>query len=197
MQNTPSFSDGTSPSPADATTAVMRGIAIRMAPPFGKAFFNNLVYTLGFLRVVGEVEGAAAVDRAGTGKIHRRGDNRADDTADQFQLWIRHGASSPESTAAIARVQRMHDHFSRTYAFSNETYVHGIALFTLLFDEIFGHVGIDAFSEAEKDAQVQHWRTIAEQMHVKDVPTTWAGMQQALRTYETSPDWYRRTPAGQ
>ncbi|MBB4984333.1 oxygenase MpaB family protein [Streptomyces nymphaeiformis] len=91
----------------------------------------------------------------------------------------------------------MHDHFSRTYAFSNETYVHGIALFTLLFDEIFGHVGIDAFSEAEKDAQVQHWRTIAEQMHVKDVPTTWAGMQQALRTYETSPDWYRRTPAGQ
>ncbi|WP_160330260.1 oxygenase MpaB family protein [Streptomyces roseifaciens] len=167
-----------------------------MTPRIGTAVYRHLIYTLGLMRIVGAVEGAAAVDRAGTGKIHRRGDARAHDTNDHFRLWIQHGASSPETAASAARIQRMHDHYARTYPFSNETYIHGIALFTLLSDEILGIAGIHPFTEQEKAAQVQHWRTIGAHMNVQGLPATWAGMQQGMRAYEESPDWYRLTPEG-
>ncbi|MCD9193400.1 DUF2236 domain-containing protein [Streptomyces albireticuli] len=181
---------------AEDAAHIMRGIARRMTPPVGAAFTSHLLYTLGLMRIVGEAEGAAAVDRAGTGKIHRSGQARADDTIAYFQHWVRHGAASPQAAASIDRVQRMHVHYARSYPFSHETYVHGIALFTLLSDEILTLAGINAFTDREKAAQVQHWRAIGARMNIRDLPTTWTGMQQALRDYEQSPQWYRPTPAG-
>jgi hypothetical protein len=74
--------------------------------------------------------------------------------------------------------------------------VHGIALFTLLFDEFASLARSDVFTDAEKAAQVQHWRTIGELMRVHDLPTTWSGMQRALDQYEASTAWYRYTPEG-
>ncbi|GAA0280090.1 hypothetical protein GCM10010302_17320 [Streptomyces polychromogenes] len=79
----------------------MRGIARRMTPPVGAAFTSHLLYTLGLMRIVGEVEGAAAVGLAGTGKIHRSGRARADDTIAYFQHWVRHSAASPQAAQHV------------------------------------------------------------------------------------------------
>jgi hypothetical protein len=169
---------------------VMRRIPAKVMPSVGADMVKNLVYAVGFIRVVGGPEEAAPVDRAGKGKIHRSGTQRAVDTADPFLHWMREGASSAATQQSVARVVRMHDHYGKTYAMPNEAFLHGIALFTLAFDEVFQLVGLDVFTETEKAAQVAHWRAIGEQMRIRDMPDTWAGMQQTLRDYERDPKWY-------
>lgn len=189
---------GSPPSdPTDAdVVATLAAIRTRITPPVGAAMLYNLIYAVGFTRISGSVEGAEAVDRAGTGKIHRHGDRRADDTTHHFLSWMRHGAHSAESRASIATVMRMHDHYGQLYAMSNETFVHGIAVFTLLFDEVLQIVGVDAFSDEEKAAQVAHWFAIGEQLGVQNMPDSWSGMQHAMLAYEADPQWFRPTPEG-
>ncbi|MVU77183.1 DUF2236 domain-containing protein [Nocardia sp. ET3-3] len=191
----PSNPPTSAPDAADAV-AVLTAIRSRVTPPMGAAMLNNLIYAVGFMRISGSVEGADAVDRAGKGKIHRHGDRRADDTTNYFLDWMTHGAHSEHGRADIAKVVRMHDHFGQSYSMSNETFVHAIALFTVLFDEIFQVLGLDIFTEEEKAAQVAHWYAIGEQMRVRDMPDSWAGMQRALDVYEADPQWYRPTEAG-
>ncbi|WP_285031171.1 hypothetical protein [Mycolicibacterium sp. lyk4-40-TYG-92] len=169
---------------------VMHRIPAKVMPSVGADVVKNLVYAVGFIRVVGGPEEAAPVDRAGKGKIHRRGTRRAVDTAEPFAHWMRDGASSAATRESVARVVRMHDHYGKAYAMPNEAFLHGIALFTLGFDEIFQIVGLDVFTDSEKAAQVAHWRAIGEQMRIRGIPDTWTGMQQMLRDYEHDPQWY-------
>ena len=176
--------------------AIARRLPGKFTPPVGAALVNNLIYAVGFVRVMGEHEGAMATDRHGTGQVHHKGDQRAIATITPMIDWILDGASHPNTVESVARVQRMHDAFAKTYSFSNETYLHGIAYFTLLFDEIFQMAGADVFSEEEKEALVYHWRTIGGYMRIQNMPTTWRGMQGVVRRYEESPDWFGPTEAG-
>lgn len=172
----------------------MRSSTERLLPRHGEAILLNLAYCLGFLRVSGQIEGARAVDRDGTGKIHRQGDRRAEDTVSYFTAWIQHGPESPEGIASLERVRRMHDHYAREYSISNETLVHTIALFTVQFEHLFRLIGAEGFSQIEKEAQVTHWRLIGERLGVRDMPTTWEGMEGFLERYEGSPAWFGPTP---
>ncbi|MCP2280996.1 DUF2236 domain-containing protein [Nocardia amikacinitolerans] len=160
------------------------------------AVVDNAMYTIGLMRVCGGVEDSAAVDRGGTGKIHRRADNRADATTDHFRLWMKHGADSPETRAAVAKVARMHEHYAQSYSMSNETFVRGIALFATIFDEVTQTVGLNMVTEKRKAALVTHWLAIGEQLGVKDMPRTWAGMQRVNFEYEHDPRHFRATPEG-
>ncbi|WP_433678296.1 hypothetical protein [Nocardia sp. CA-119907] len=184
------MSGSASPAAAGTTEA-------RPAKRSVNALVGNAMYTIGLMRVCGGVEDSAAVDRGGTGKIHRRGDNRADATTDHFRLWMKHGADSPETRAAVAKVARMHEHYAQSYSMSNETFVRGIALFAIIFDEVTHTVGLNVVTENQKAAQVAHWLAIGEQLGVRDMPRTWADMQRANFEYEHDPGHFRATPEGQ
>ncbi|ORJ52568.1 hypothetical protein [Mycobacterium simiae] len=91
------------PEPDDAEiVAALTAIRSRITPPIGAAMLYNLMYAVGFTRISGSVEGADAVDPAGTGKIHRHSDSRADDTMQHFPAWITHGAHSEHTRSSIA-----------------------------------------------------------------------------------------------
>lgn len=181
----------------DSATLVAGFIEQLTKPQAPDDMANNLMYAVVLMRIVGEVEGSAAVHRAGTGKIHRRPDQRADDTSHHFLLWMLRGAASQETAVSVAKVQALHDHYAKSYSFSNESYLHSIALFTIMFDELFTLVGVKGgLSGEQKAAQVEHWRTIGGYMGIRDMPDTWAGMQGVVREYEQNPQWYRATAEG-
>ncbi|SNY77928.1 hypothetical protein SAMN04244553_1135 [Nocardia amikacinitolerans] len=173
---------------------IMRDIQQRLNFPIGARLAENLIYAVGFIRTCGGVEDAEAVDRAGSGKIHKQGDRRADATAGYFQYWMTYGATGARTRESVAKVAAMHEHYKKSYTMSNAAFVHGVALFTILFDEIFQIVGLDVFTEEEKAAQAAHWRAIGEQLHVHDMPDTWAGLQRFNTEYEHNPAYFRPTP---
>ncbi|MEV6059994.1 hypothetical protein AB0L62_08315 [Nocardia asteroides] len=175
---------------------IMRGIQRRLDFPVGAELIENLIYAVGFIRTCGGVEDAEAVDRAGQGKIHKQGDRRADATAGAFRHWMIDGATAHETRESVAKVARMHEHYKKSYTMSNTAFVHGVALFAILFDEIFHTVGLDVFTDEEKAAQAAHWRAIGEQMGIRDTPETWEGLQQFNYDYEHNPEHFRLTPAG-
>jgi hypothetical protein len=181
------------PDPVADPAEVVRRLFERMLPPVGAHLFANFIYTIGQMRSTASPEGAAAVNRAGHGKVHRAADQRADATSIFFLDWARHGGSSDKTAASVAKVKAMHDHYGASYSMSNETFVAGICLFALLFETITSLLGVELLSEAEKVAQVEHWRAIGEQLGVRDMPDTWAGMQSVLYDYEHSPQWFYPT----
>ncbi|APE33581.1 hypothetical protein BOX37_05915 [Nocardia mangyaensis] len=182
--------------PRTDSTQMMGLIINRLLPRVGGALFLNLFYTVGFMHVAGQREGARAVDRHGTGKIHRDGDRRADDTLRFFLSWFQHGALSTHGNASIAQIKRIHDRYSSEYSMSNETFIHTIAWFTLQFEQLFTLVGAPGFTPMEKAAQVSHWRAVGEGLGVRDLPESWEEMERSLAHYESSPEWFGPTPEG-
>lgn len=183
--------------PATDTARIMALSTTRLLPRYGRAMVLNLLYCLGFLRASGELDGAPVVDRGGEGKIHRAPHRRAEDTVAYFAAWIQHGPGSDQGVASLQHVRQMHDHFAQQYAFSNETLIHGIALFTVQFEQLLELVGAERFSQTEKEAQLLHWRLIGEQLGVREMPDRWEGMVSFLDKYESSPLWYGPSPEGQ
>lgn len=180
--------------PVADSAQIMRLIDARLTPRIGAALLRNLFYAWGFMRIAGQIEGARAVDRAGTGKIYRHPDIRAEETLAHFTGWTQHGASSAAGVASLDQVKSLHERYARRYAMSNETFVHTIALFTVQFEHLFALVGAPGFTGTEKAAQVEHWRTIGEHLGARELPASWDGMERALRDYESSPRWFGRTP---
>jgi len=182
--------------PVNDSTLVLRLILSQLVPRFGGAMLLNLFYSVGFMRVSGQLEGARAIDRRGTGKAHRAGDLRATDTIAYFAGWFQHGPLSEHGSASIARVKAMHDHYAREYSMSNETFLHTIAFFTVQFERLFRLIDAQGFSETEKVAQLTHWRLVGEQLGTRELPETWDEMERFLDWYEASPAWFGPTPEG-
>lgn len=173
----------------------MQTITDSLLPPVGADFVRNLLYTVGFMRVLGELEGAAAVDRQGKGKVYARGDARADETIAYFDEWSVWGARSDLTAASVERVRKIHAAYGKRYSMSPETFIHTVAFFTLQIGIILKIVGAPMFSDSERRAQVEHWRRIGELLAVENMPTTWEGMELALQQYESDPRWFGYTPA--
>ncbi|MEV6060003.1 hypothetical protein AB0L62_08360 [Nocardia asteroides] len=181
----------------NASSAPSDAVGARSPKRFDtRALVGNAMYTIGLMRVCGGVEDSAAVDRGGRGKIHQQADRRADATTDHFRLWMKHGADSPETRAAVAKVAQLHSHYAQSYSMSNDTFVRGIALFATLFEEVTHLVGLDLLSARQKSAQVAHWLAIGEQLGVRNIPQTWAGMKHANWVYEHDAVNFRPTPEG-
>lgn len=178
---------------ADSAT-VMLLIVNQLLPRYGGAMLLNAIYSIGTIRMCGQIEGARALDRRGTGKIIKEGERRAHDTVSSMTRWIQHGPLSAEGMASLARVKRMHDHFAVDHPMSNETFVHTIAYFVIQFDRLFQLVGAREFTDNEKLAQVTHWRFVGEQLGTRDLPQSWEGMEQFVTHYEACPQWYGPTP---
>ncbi|OHV05271.1 oxygenase MpaB family protein [Mycobacterium talmoniae] len=176
--------------PVADSEQIMRLMISSLLPPFGSRFILELLFTVSLMRVMGQFEGAAAVDRQGRGKVYRNGDRRADDTIRYLTGWVYDGASSPQTQASAADVKRIHDRIGQRYQMSNETFVHTIAFFTVQIECITNIVGAPGFTERERAAQVRHWRAVGEYLGVRAMPDSWSGMQEAMRAYETEPQWF-------
>lgn len=182
--------------PTTDSERVMRLILGSLLPPVGGHLMLDLLFTASLMRVMGQLEGAAAVDRNGTGKVHRNGDRRSDDTIRYLTGWIYDGADSPNARASAAEVKAIHDRIGQRYAMSNETFVHTIAFFTLQIECITNIVGAPGFTDIERAAQVRHWRTVGGHLGVREMPETWEGMRRAMQAYESSPQWFGPSAAG-
>jgi len=181
--------------PVDDSTQIMRLIVNQMVPRASRALTLNLIYSVGFMHICGQIEGARAVDRHGAGKIHRDGDRRAEDSISHLiTSWIQSGPRSQSARESMARVKRIHERYARDYSMSNETFVHTIAFFTLQFDHLFRLVGAKGFTNAERTAQVTHWRLVGERLGVEQQPETWEEMERFVDWYEHSPEWFGPTP---
>jgi hypothetical protein len=161
-----------------------------LLPPVGERFVLELLFTVSLMRVMGQLEGAAAVDRDGRGKVYRNGDRRTDDTIRHLMGWFDHGASSPQTRVSTAEVKRIHDAIGQRYAMSNETFVHTIAFFTVQIECVTNIVGAPGLTEKERAAQVRHWRAVGAQLGVREMPDSWNGMVEAMRAYEAVPQWF-------
>lgn len=180
--------------PDTDSAQIMCLIINQLLPRRGGGVLLNVLYTVGFMHIAGQREGARAVDRHGTGKIHRDGDRRANDTLSFFLGWFQHGPRSPDGNASLAQIKRIHDHYARDYSMSNETFIHTIALFTVQFEQLFSLVGAEGFTQTEKAAQVTHWRGVGDGLGVRELPTRWADMERFRQWYEASPDRFGPTP---
>jgi hypothetical protein len=170
--------------------------ANRLLPRVGLGVVFNLLYCLGFVRIAGQLEGARAVDRQGTGKVHKEPNRRAEDTIAHFTTWIQFGPSSAEGLASLRRVRGIHDHYAESYTMSDETFRHTIALFSLQFDRLLRSIGAAGYSEVERQAQVVHWRRIGDALGVQDMPATWEEMEFVLQAYESDPAWFGPSSEG-
>lgn len=188
-----SFASGADPTPGAVT---MMSISNRMLPPVGADFVRNLLYTTGFMRVLGEYEGAATSGREGAGKIHNHPDERAADTIGYFDEWMAWGARTDLTKQSVERVRRIHAAYGKRFSMSNETFIHAIASFTLQLEIFLDIVGAPPFGAAERAAQLDHWRLIGEMLGIENMPETWEGMRKALYEYESDPAWFGYTPAG-
>ena len=175
---------------------IVRLLLESLLPPIGGRAFLELLFTVSLMRVMGQLEGAAVVDRQGKGKVYRHGDRRADDTIRYLTGWMYDGANSPAARASAAEIKRIHDSYGKHYSMSNDTFVHTIAFFTLQIECLTSIVGAPGFTEKERAAQVRHWRTIGEYLGVHGMPDTWEGMERAMRDYEASPEWFAPSDAG-
>ncbi|MFC9473028.1 oxygenase MpaB family protein [Nocardia sp. NPDC056952] len=181
--------------PAVDSERITRLVLASLLPPVGSRMVLEVVFTVSLMRVMGQFEGAAAVDRQGHGKVHRHGDQRAADTIGHLVSWMTDGAGSARTQSATAEVKRIHDGIGQRYQMSNETLVHTIAYFTVQIEYITAIVGAPGFTEIEREAQVRHWRTIGEHLGVRDMPTSWQGMEDAVRAYERDPEWFGASEA--
>lgn len=179
----------------DDSEVTMLTINDRMLPPVGADLVRNLLYTIGFMRVLGEHEGAAVVDRQGAGKVYDRADSRADETIAYFDEWMVWGAHSDLAAVSAERVRKIHAAFGKRYSMSPETFVHTIAFFTLQLEILLGVIGGPPFNDAERAAQLDHWRRIGKLLGVVGIPETWDGMRVAVRRYEGDSQWFGYTPA--
>ena len=180
--------------PATDTERIMLLSTNRMLPRLGRGAVMNLLYTLGFLRVSGQIEGAQVVDAIG--KVHRAPDRRADDTIGHFALWLAQGPNSERGRASLEEVRGIHDSVGERFAFSNETMVHTICLFTVQFQLLLDLIGIDGYNQVEKEAQVAHWLAIGDQLGTREMPQSWEEMIEFLRSYEASPSRFGPSPEG-
>lgn len=167
----------------------------RMLPRFGRRAVMNLLYTLGFLRISAQLEGAAVVDAIG--KVHRAGEARAEATMGAFALWISKGPGSAESRASLAEVRRVHDGVAKRHPFSEGEMVHSICLFTVQIEALLARIGVPGYSETEKQAQVAHWLAIGRQLGVEEMPETWGAMVEYMEDYEADPRRFGPSPAGE
>jgi hypothetical protein len=171
--------------------------SIRLLPPVGRSVFLNLFYALAFMRFCGQLEGAAAVDREGSGLVHRQPDRRAADSVCYLAGWAWTGADSETTAETTGRIKAMHDHYGRSYSMSNETLVHTIAFFALQLDRFLSGVGSPGLGERERMATVLFWRRIGERLGTEEMPEDWKGMERFLADYERSPEWFGHTPQGE
>jgi hypothetical protein len=135
---------------------------------------------LGFSRQVAVPSIARVIYRGGGGDTLRDIARRIDDTLALFGAFLKWGPSSPAGRAAIARMERIHARFPITDEQKRYT------LATLIFepDRIAEHLGLDQFTDGQREAIWRFWLGVAEQMPLGGLPAMPAELRRWMLDYE-------------
>ncbi|MDX1802806.1 MAG: oxygenase MpaB family protein [Alcanivorax sp.] len=151
------------------------------------AMLNNLIYTLGLVRLCASREQAIPVHRDGKGKVYRKGDQRADETNVHLLMWLDRDLSDPAIRESLAHVRHLHGVIARKWPMRKEAFLHALASFTLLLDRFRTRVlGAPPVNEQVRHALVHQFVQIGEMLGIDHIPPTWEGMEGYLEAYEDS-----------
>lgn len=151
------------------------------------AMLNNLIYTIGLVRLCASREQAVPVHRDGRGKVYSRGDQRADETNFHLFMWLDRDLSSPDARASLAHVKQVHDMIARRWPMRQEAFLHALASFTLFVENFQTRVlGLAPLGEKERAALLHQFRSIGAALGISNIPTSWGDMQASLDAYEQS-----------
>jgi hypothetical protein len=126
--------------------------------------FMDLIYSITFPNFVLPNHGALAVLRSGTGKVHRFGERRMDDTARHILIWSEFGPDHELTHRSVEALNSLHAYWAKKYpgSFShNEDYLYTLCYEATLFHRLLRRVGLPGFSEKEQAAAWEFWRRMA------------------------------------
>jgi len=120
----------------------------------------------------------ALLDR--TQEFGKRTQRRYDDTDLIMSEIVEHGYESERGQRAIARMNAIHGRF----AISNADFLY--VLSTFVFEPIrwIERFGWRSLEETEKEAMFFFWRAVGERMHIAEIPTSAAALEEYNRAYE-------------
>lgn len=115
-----------------------------------------------------------------TGEFEHRTQKRYDDTGLILGNILKWGYDSPQGSAAIVQMNRIHQRFH----IHNEDFLY--VLSTLIYEPIRWnqHFGWRPFTSDEKQALFQFWRVVGERMGLGQIPETYEAFQNFNQAYE-------------
>jgi hypothetical protein len=146
---------------------------------YGDPISHHAAYQVGFARQMAVPSIARIVYRNGRGDNVLDAARRTDDTLTFFGEFFRHGHSSPEGRAAIARMERIHSRFP--ISADEKRYTMASMIFDV--DRLGRHIGVDPLTPVMRQAHWRFWRGIAEQMAL-ELPESYAEYFQWTLDYE-------------
>jgi hypothetical protein len=115
-----------------------------------------------------------------TGEFRRVGQKRYDDTRLLISHFLEDGYDSPFGTAAIARMNTIHGHFS----IPNDDYLFVLSTFISYPINWVKQYGYRPMTGKEQTAWFNFFRKIGERMGMSDIPADWPGFQRWIDAYE-------------
>lgn len=115
-----------------------------------------------------------------TGQFTERTQKRYDDTALLLEPPTRLGFAHPEARAAIRRVNQMH----RSYDIPDHEFRYVLATFVVVPKRWIDDFGKRPMTVNELEASVHYYRELGRHMGITDIPTTYAGFEELMDSYE-------------
>ncbi|MGN6609238.1 MAG: DUF2236 domain-containing protein [Jatrophihabitans sp.] len=156
---------------------------------YGDAWFVHAAYLVAFTRQLAVPSIARIVHRTGTGDMMADARRRNDHTLVFFGEMLRHGHTSARGRAAIDRMEEIH----RRFGISAEDKLYTLASLAVEADRITDHLGIEVFTEVERQTRFLFWRGVGEYMGLT-VPPTRAELVRWTLAFEH--ERYGPTPGG-
>jgi hypothetical protein len=115
-----------------------------------------------------------------TGEFTERTQKRYDDTVLLLEDALVHGLGSERGRAAVRRVNQMH----AMYAISNDDMRYVLCTFVVVPIRWMDDHGWRPFSEVEKVASAEYYKSLGRLMGIKDVPATHEEFAEVMDAYE-------------
>ncbi|KAL7748815.1 hypothetical protein RI367_005728 [Sorochytrium milnesiophthora] len=105
--------------------------------------------------------------------------------AEDFELLLReiteHIYTSPRGAAAVTALKEL----KQAYQLTNETALYMLALCVVSLPNAAEKFGWRSVSALEKEALATYWRAVGEQLEIHDIPSSFLGMKNLIKTYES------------
>src|SRR2546425_1869235 len=147
---------------------------------YGDPVLAMALVTAGFARQMAVPSIARFVHRGGRAPIMRETRKRNDDTMVFFGEFLRHGHSTAQGRAAIERLNEVHAPFP----IHNDQMLYTLASLTFDGVRILALLGLDPFTQKEKDASFHFWRGVGQRMGVTGHPPTIEKFAAWMQDYE-------------
>lgn len=124
-----------------------------------------------------------------TGEFARQAQKRYDDTAILIAEFSERGYDSERGRAALRRMNRIH----HRYAISNADYLYVLTTFVFEPTRWNARFGWRRLTERERMASFYFWREVGRRMGIRDIPDTYAALEEYNVAYQRDHFRYAET----